>query len=640
MRALALVAALLAAGPALAAAPSPEAVSRKDQGDARREAGDNTGALAAYREALQLSPDYIEAWEEIGKLYFAAKKFGEAGDAFQRAVDIDASYSNNWFNLALARRRAGDLARSRDAFRRYLALKPDDADGRLRLADVLRALDDREGATREYEAVVAAAEARAIAPALGDRAKEGLAQLRASARPVPTIVQITPVPSPTEAPPPMAPSAAPVAAPASAPAYAAPAAPPRPAQEPATPPSPALLDKLALGEKLQNAGDYRGALFAFQDAVYLEPRNAIARVKLGRAYWALRYVGQADEQWQQATQLAPNDPSIARMIEEARKAPRPALASEPSSSPPASPPSSGPSSPAPTPAPTPAPVEGTGGPRVYRLAPETQGGPSSPSSPPQYSPPPREPVPSTPGYGLPPAQPSTGGQTAYPQQGYSQPAYPPAQQQPAYPTQQGYPAQQGYVQQGYPPAQQQPAYPPQGYDQPGAAQSQPPAYPQTGYPQTTQPLYPPPAYEVRSLPQQYAPPAPPQQPSAAAAAAATRYRAALSLYVQRDYLGAIAELDAAITLDPNLAVAYTARGSSKFGLRKYREAAGDYKASLDLDPTKAEPIWGLAECQRMLNDPAAADTYRRYAASIAGDVNEDRRSKARRWATELSGQGR
>ena len=82
------------------------------------------------------------------------------------------------------------------------------------------------------------------------------------------------------------------------------------------------IDKLALGDKLQASADYRGALFAFQDAVYLDPRHAVARVKLGRAYWILRYVGQADEQWDQATQLAPNDPSIARMIEEARKAPR------------------------------------------------------------------------------------------------------------------------------------------------------------------------------------------------------------------------------------------------------------------------------------------------------------------------------
>ncbi|MGB8932407.1 MAG: tetratricopeptide repeat protein, partial [Anaeromyxobacteraceae bacterium] len=178
MRALA-IALLVAATPANAAAPTPEASSRKAQADERRDAGDNTGALAGYREALKLSPDYIEAWEEIGKLYFGAKNFREASAAFQRAVEIDASFANNWFNLALASRRGGDLGRARDAFRKYLQIKPDDADAKLRLADVLRALNEREPAIREYQAVVDAADARKVEPALGDRARSAIAQLRA-----------------------------------------------------------------------------------------------------------------------------------------------------------------------------------------------------------------------------------------------------------------------------------------------------------------------------------------------------------------------------------------------------------------------------------------------------------------------------
>lgn len=600
MRSLLLVVALLAASPA-AAAPTPEATARKDQGDARRDAGDNTGALAAYREALQISADYVEAWEEIGKLYFGAKDFREAAAAFQRAVEIDGSYANNWFNLALAARRAGELARSRDAFRRYLAIKPDDADGRLRLAEVLRALGEREAAIKEFEAVVVASDARAAAPALGDRAKAALAQLRAEA-PAPTIVAVAPAqpavsiplppaPAPVAAAP--APPSAPVVTAVVTPVIPPPVPAPRPVVEPTAPPSPALLDKLALGDRLQGAGDYRGALFAFQDAVYLEPRHAVARVKLGRAYWILRYVGQAEEQWQQAGQLAPNDPSIAHMIEEARKAPRPAIASTEPATPPAVTPAPG----------TPsggAPAYGASGssaggsaPRVYRFVPEPQGAPAQPAAAPM------PPVAATtPGYGMPPpSEPAP----------YSPPQY-------AQPPQQQY-AQPQYAQPGY----GQPAYPQAPPQQPAYAQPQP---------QYAQPAYPPPQPA-------YGQPAP--QPSAAGAAAAQRYRAALSLYIQRDYLGAIAELDAAITLDPNLSVAYTARGSSKFGLGKYREAAADYKAALDLDAAKAEPIWGLAECQRMLRDPAAPDTYRRYAASVSGDVNEDRRAKARRWATELSG---
>jgi tetratricopeptide (TPR) repeat protein len=232
---------------------------------------------------------------------------------------------------------------------------------------------------------------------------------------------------------------------------------------------------------------------------------------------------------------------------------------------------------------------------------------------------PESPNVTTPGYGMPP--PAQPGPSAAPQPLPAQGAQPQYGQPSPAPT---YPSPTG----GYPaPTYGQPGYtqpPPQGYAQPV-----PPPQPYAPQAYPAQPGYGP-----------YGQPSPPPaaQPSAAVGAAAQRYRAALSLYIQRDYLGAIAELDAAITLDPNLAVAYTARGSSKFGLGKFREAAADYKAALDLDATRAEPIWGLAECQRMLKDPAAPDTYRRYASSVSGDVNEDRRSKARRWATELSGQ--
>jgi tetratricopeptide (TPR) repeat protein len=383
--------------------------------------------------------------------------------------------------------------------------------------------------------------------------------------------------------------------------------------EPAAPPSPALLDKLALGDRLQAAGDYRGALFAYQDAVYLNPRHALSRVKLGRAYWTLRYVGQADEQWAQATQLAPNDPSIARMIEEARSAPRPAAAEAAAATgnAKAGDPSAGQGGGSASSAQG---APGGSGSRVYKFVPEAQAGSPAPYPPPAADG----------GYSMPLPSPATPAQSPLPQ-------YP---QQPA-------PAQHGQPQYG---SQGAPAYPPQGgaaQEYPGQAYGQQPQYAQPQYPQPQygQPpaQYPQPSYGQAPYGQPGYGQAPPQvQASASVTAAAQRYRAAISLYTQRDYLGAIAELDAAITLDPNLAVAYTARGSAKYGLRKYREAAADYMAALDLDPSRAEPIWGLAECQRMLRDPAASDTYRRYAASVAGDVNEERRARARRWATELA----
>jgi tetratricopeptide (TPR) repeat protein len=84
------------------------------------------------------------------------------------------------------------------------------------------------------------------------------------------------------------------------------------------------------------------------------------------------------------------------------------------------------------------------------------------------------------------------------------------------------------------------------------------------------------------------------------------------------------------------AVAFVARASARYGLGKHREAADDYEAALALDPRLGTPLWGLAECYRLLGDPHAAEYYDRYAKSTSSDVREDLRELARRRARELS----
>ena len=64
------------------------------------------------------------------------------------------------------------------------------------------------------------------------------------------------------------------------------------------------------------------------------------------------------------------------------------------------------------------------------------------------------------------------------------------------------------------------------------------------------------------------------------------------------------------------------------------EAAHDYRAALELEPGLAMPLYGLAECYRVMGDSRAADLYRQYAESRAADVREDLRTLAVRRAAE------
>lgn len=293
--------------------------------------------------------------------------------------------------------------------------------------------------------------------------------------------------APAGAPPPASAAATP-AAPAAAPAK------PGPAPVPPVVPTPALIEKLGQGDRLFLAADYRNALFAYQDAVYMQPGYAPARVKLGRAYLALRHAPQAIAQAEAALAADPDSAEARKLLDDARSAPaRPAAASAGA-------------------VPQAAPAKG---PRVFRFKPEPDAAP------------------------------------------------------------------------------------------PGDAATA----------------------ESRVLASVEAP---------VNEVAAQHYRAGVAQLESREWAKALAELSAAIASDPKLAVAHTARGSAYFGLGKYRDAAADYDEALVLDSALGTPLYGLAECYRMLGDAKrAAEMYERYATSRASDVRDDLRAVAVKRARDL-----
>lgn len=643
MRALVLVGLLLATPVAVAApaAPPPDARAHKEIGDQRRKAGDAEGALESYRTALKRFGAYAEAYEAVGEVQYGQRRYPEAIEAFGFAVEIDPGYALAWYNMAFAARKAGDLARARGAYAEYVKLRPADPDGHYGLAETLRGLGEREAAAQEYQLFVDLAKATPSQAGWVEKARGYLAELRAGpgappgpAAPAPAAVVGATVAAPTsapEAPPaggPTAPGAAaalvaattqvtavaagsatdaaaamPAAAPvpvittpvpaASGPTPGAPPAPGRPVASaapptpsapstalqdsapavpvgggpaltsaagpstqatpappalapasalapaqvpplapgpapapaptmapapvparPAEPPSQALIEKLGAGDRAFLAGDHRAALFLYQDATYLAPTAAAPRIRLARAYAALRYPSQAEGQLLQVLDLDPTNAEAKALLEELKNPP-----AHPAPAPPAAPARPGGEG-----------AAGATGARVYKLTPEAQA-PAVAAAPPPLS----------------------------------APAAPVA-------------------------APVAPQAPP-----PGAAAAAEPAGP----------------------------------------SAADLYRAGVAQVGRREFAQAVDSFNRALERSPDLVLAYEARASARFGLAQYREAALDYQAALSANPERASPLWGLAECYRLLGDRRAVEAYERYAESAAADVTERQRDLARKRSREL-----
>jgi tetratricopeptide (TPR) repeat protein len=116
------------------------------------------------------------------------------------------------------------------------------------------------------------------------------------------------------------------------------------------------------------------------------------------------------------------------------------------------------------------------------------------------------------------------------------------------------------------------------------------------------------------------------------------YERGVRLVLSRDYSAAVQALTDALAADPMLAVAYTARGSANVGLRRFYEAAADYQDALRLDPTRASPLYGLAEAYRALGRASDARIYYdRYAVSTAADARASLQTDARTKSASLAG---
>ena len=80
---------------------------RKLQGDVALKIGDKSGALAAYRAALELDRGYVQVWLDLGRLHEAKEEWADAQAAYERALDTLPTFNEAALALADLLRRSG-----------------------------------------------------------------------------------------------------------------------------------------------------------------------------------------------------------------------------------------------------------------------------------------------------------------------------------------------------------------------------------------------------------------------------------------------------------------------------------------------------------------------------------------------------
>lgn len=112
------------------------------------EDSDAGAAIDAYRRALRLRPDHVEAWINLGRLHAEAGAGSAAADCFVRALELDPTDPTALYNLGVV---AQDDGRESDAigyYTRALALDPALAEAHYNLATLFDQSGDSRSAIR------------------------------------------------------------------------------------------------------------------------------------------------------------------------------------------------------------------------------------------------------------------------------------------------------------------------------------------------------------------------------------------------------------------------------------------------------------------------------------------------------------
>ena len=123
-------------------------------GDAKRHSGDLTGAISAYRQALQLDPLSSRAQRRLGATLGSIGQQDEALAVFQRAIEHEPDNALLWYEQALIESRGGKREQAIQDFRKALELKPDFADAQNNLGTNLIQIGNQQGAELAFRAAL------------------------------------------------------------------------------------------------------------------------------------------------------------------------------------------------------------------------------------------------------------------------------------------------------------------------------------------------------------------------------------------------------------------------------------------------------------------------------------------------------
>jgi|GEM_PF-3805091 len=124
------------------------------RGDARAAKGDLDGAIADYTKAIELKPDYAEAYNNRGIAWVDKGEYDKAIEDFSRAVELKPDLAQAYYNRGNAWANKGEYDRAIEDYTKAIELKPDYAAAYNNRGFARAEMGDLNGAIADYTKAV------------------------------------------------------------------------------------------------------------------------------------------------------------------------------------------------------------------------------------------------------------------------------------------------------------------------------------------------------------------------------------------------------------------------------------------------------------------------------------------------------
>ncbi len=83
------------------------------------------GAIASYEKAIEIKPDYHQAWNNRGNAQYYLGEYREAIASYEKAIEIKPDYHQAWYNRGNAQSDLGEYREAIASYEKAIQIKPD-----------------------------------------------------------------------------------------------------------------------------------------------------------------------------------------------------------------------------------------------------------------------------------------------------------------------------------------------------------------------------------------------------------------------------------------------------------------------------------------------------------------------------------